>query len=70
MFCFFWGGGAALAWPTVTAPPKKRKKNAGGHDFDGLYNPDRGSDGDFDNPHGDWLVFGPPPPPGGDAVMH
>jgi hypothetical protein len=23
------------------------------HDFDGLYDPDCGSDDDFDNPHGD-----------------
>jgi hypothetical protein len=28
-------------------------------DFDGLYDPDWGSDGDFNNPHGgDWLDFG------------
>jgi hypothetical protein len=28
------------------------------YDFDGLYDPDCGSDDDFDNPHGDWLDFG------------
>jgi hypothetical protein len=28
------------------------------YDFDDLYDPDRGSDDDFDNPHDDWLDFG------------
>jgi hypothetical protein len=28
------------------------------YDFDGLYNPDCGSDDDLDDPHGDWLAFG------------
>jgi hypothetical protein len=29
------------------------------YDFDGLYDPDRGLDDDFNNPHdGDWLDFG------------
>ena len=38
------------------------------YDLDGLYGPDFGSDGDFDNPYDDWLDFGwaggaPPCPP-------
>jgi hypothetical protein len=28
------------------------------YDFDGLHDPDCGSDDDLDNPHGDWLAFG------------
>jgi hypothetical protein len=28
------------------------------YDFDDLYDPDFGSDDDFENPHGDWLDFG------------
>jgi hypothetical protein len=28
------------------------------YDFDGLYDPDFGSDDDFDNLHGDWLDSG------------
>jgi hypothetical protein len=28
------------------------------YDFDDLCDPEFCSDGDFDNPHGDWLGFG------------
>jgi hypothetical protein len=28
------------------------------YDLHGLYDPDRGSDDDFNNPHGDWLDSG------------
>jgi hypothetical protein len=48
------GRRAAPGWEAPGGfPPKKRL-----YDFDGLYDPDCGSDDDFDNPHGDWLVFG------------
>jgi hypothetical protein len=37
-----------------TPPPSQ----ANLYDFDDLYDPDFGSDDDFENPHGDWLDFG------------
>jgi hypothetical protein len=63
----------------MAARLRKRQKSIAGpwgqftpshlYDFDGLCNPDCGSDDDDDSPRGDWLDFAPPPPPPTGAML-